>query len=445
MSPITLRYRSTRAGLRAGIVYLLVFTVGPALAIDPNDQEPISYSTAEVGDPISKLQQRIDAGELKLQFDQKHGFLTAVLKELGISPSSQMLVFSKTSFQNRLITPERPRAVYFNDDTYVGWVQGGDVVEISTVDPNQGAIFYSLKQRNREKTQFTRHTHECLQCHSSSLTQGVPGHLIRSVYPDHKGFPILSAGTFRTDQTSPMTERWGGWYVTGQHGKQHHMGNAILDENDSPESLDKTAGANVEDLSKLIDTAPYLTKHSDIVALMVLEHQTQMHNHLTVANYESRRAVFHSRVINRMLDRPEDELSPSGKRRIQNASERLVRYMLFVDEAKLTDSIRGTSTFAKDFTAQGPTDSEGRSLRTLDLSRRLFKYPCSYLIYSKSFDALPPLAKEQVYLRLHEILTGSDMSSAFEHLSKEDRDNIRGILLSTKPDLAAFWKQLSLK
>jgi len=438
-----LRVASVASMALSTVLTVLVFS-GRTLAVDPIDTEPINYSSGSVNDAVSQLQQRIDAGQAKLTYDKRLGYLPAVLKQLGISATSQTLVFSKTSFQQRHISPQRPRALYFNDEAYVGWVRGATKLEISAVDPQKGAVFYTISQRDPQQARFVRHTHECLQCHTSSLTQGVPGHLVRSVYPDAKGYPILGAGTFRTDHTSPLDERWGGWYVTGQHGGQRHMGNVLLEDEEHPESLPKDAGANVVDLEEFCDTSSYLSPHSDIVALMVLEHQTQMHNRITAANYATRRAQFHSRIMNSMLERPADELSESALRRIRSASERLVRYMLFVDEATLTDPISGTSGFAEEFVAPGPFDAQGRSLRTLDLQGRLFRYPCSYLIYSAAFDALPPVAKEQVYRRLHEILTGSEQSEDFGHLSPEDRRALLEILTSTKPELVVVWKQLGL-
>lgn len=423
---------------------ILVMSPAQAAAVDPIDIEPINYSSDTVSDRVSLLQQQIDAGQVKLTYDKRHGYLPGVLKHLGIPKSSQTLVFSKTSFQQRQISPERPRALYFNDDAYVGWVQGGDVVEISAVDPQKGAVFYSLPQQVAPQTQFVRHTHECLQCHTSSLTQGVPGHLVRSVFPDAKGYPVLKAGTFRTNHASPLSERWGGWYVTGNHGRQRHMGNVLLENEEDRDSLDREAGANVVDLAKFFSTTRYLSPHSDIVALMVLEHQVQMHNLITAANYATRQAQYHSRFMNSMLDRPADELSDSATRQIQGATERLVRYMLFVDETTITDSISGTSGFAEEFVAKGPFDDRGRSLRTLDLQDRLFQYPCSYLIYSDAFDGLPLVAKQHIYRRLHEILSGSDDSEYFIHLSKDDRRAILEILTQTKPELVTVWKDLGL-
>jgi len=400
-------------------------------------REPINYGKGPSNDPVARLQKRIDAGEVALKFDDKHGYLASVLEALHVPIASQVLVFSKTSFQQRRISPDRPRAVYFNDNDYVGWVQRGDVVELSTVDPQQGAVFYSLKQKPQQVPHFTRHIYECLQCHASSLTAGVPGHLVRSVYPDSQGHPILSAGSYVTDPTSPLTQRWGGWYVSGTHGRQRHMGNAVMDEDD--DTMDMEKGANVTDLGVLFPTGPYLTPHSDLVALMVLEHQTQMHNALTSANYESRLAMYDAKVINGMLGRQADYLSDSTRRRLDRAAERLIKALLLVGEVELTEPVAGTSGFSVEFVEQGPWDNQWRSLREFDLQHRLFKYPCSYLIYSEAFDGLPRLLRERVYARLNEILTGRDASATYAHLSTADRTAIREILRDTKPELARYW------
>lgn len=406
----------------------------------PIEIEPINYLTAPVDDPIARLQKKIDAGEVSLGFDAKRGYLPAVLDALKIPISSQTLVFSKTSFQHAKISRTRPRALYFRDDAYVGWVRGGDVLEFSVVDPKQGAIFYLLDQEEGEKPIFRRQTHECLQCHVSPRTQDVPGHFVRSVVPDRTGSPIYNAGTFVTGHESPLKERWGGWYVTGTHGAQVHMGNVTAthsddDRRDAPSRLDPKAGANLRDLSDRLDTKPYLTGHSDVVALMVLEHQTQMHNFLTHAGYQTRLATYQQDGMNASFHEPAGTISDGTRRRIESAAEKVVRHLLFVDEAVLTDPVVGSSTFAADFAKLGPRDSKGRSLRDFDLTRRMFKYPCSYLIYSESFDALPTMAKNHVYKRLGEILTGRDTSREFAHLSREDRAAILEILRDTKPGL----------
>jgi hypothetical protein len=400
------------------------------------ERPPIDYH-GPTSDPVAQLQARLDAGEASLDYDDEHGYLPAVLRLLAIPEASQTLVASKTSFQLRRISPRTPRALYFNDEAYVGWVQDGDVVEVSSVDPRQGAIFYTLSQERSASPRFVRDRGQCLTCHASSRTQGVPGHLVRSVFLDPGGQPQLGSGTFTTDHRSPFAERWGGWYVTGTHGAMRHMGNALSLDRDHPEQIDREAGANVTDLSALLDTAPYRQPTSDIVALMVLEHQTQMHNLLTLAGYEARSAAHHDGIMNEVLHRPGGYQSESTERRIASVGDKLLGYLLFCDEFRLTSPVAGTSPFAESFAALGPRDSRGRSLRDFDLDQRLFRYPCSYLIYTPAFDSLPDQVKRYITTRLDAILSGRDQSPEFAHLSPATRDAIREILRETKPALFA--------
>jgi hypothetical protein len=411
--------------------------VGPAAAQTDFERPPIDYHNTPTQDAVARLQSRIDAGEVTLDWDEQHGYLPAVLQFLDVPVSSQMLVFSKTSLQLRRINPTHPRAVYFSDDTYVGWVQHGDVVEISTVDPQQGAMFYTLAQEQTSSPRFVRDKGQCLTCHASSRTQGVPGHLVRSVFTARDGQPQLGSGTYTTDHRSPLDERWGGWYVTGTHGTMRHMGNVLSENKLYPEKINREAGANVTELSEYIDTTPYLEPTSDIVALMVLEHQSQMHNLLTLASYETRMATHYDGIMNEALGRPADYQSESTQRRIASAGDRLLRYLLFCEEFPLTAPVEGVSEFPASFVARGPHDRQGRSLRDLDLQQRLFKYPCSYLIFSPAFEALPGPMKSYVTGRLRAILDGRDPSPEFAHLSASDRRVIREILTDTKPALLA--------
>lgn len=403
------------------------------------ENQAIRYSTSSPSESIARLQQAMDAGGIRLQFDAKGGYLRSVLRALNIPLASQSLVFSRTSFQRQLISPQRPRALYFNHDVYVGWVPGGRVLEIASVDPNLGVVFYTLNQERTAHPTFERQTQTCLQCHDSpSVTGGVPGLIMRSVYPDAHGEPIASAGTFLTSDSSALRERWGGWYVTGTHGSQVHMGNLIAEPAFDGVRPDLARGANLTDLRTRIDTRPYLSEHSDIVALMVLEHQNHLHNLMTRASYHTRMALHFDQVRNQELGRPADYAPESTIRLVRDVAEPLVRAMLFVDEAALTEPVSGTTAFAREFADGGPRSRSGRSLLELDLKRRLFRHPCSYVIYSASFDALPALTKHYVYRRLGDVLSGADTSGAFAHLSAADRSAIRNILLETKPDFAAW-------
>jgi hypothetical protein len=400
------------------------------------ERPPIDYLHATADDPVARLQKRLDSGELELRYDGARGYVPAVLEALGIPVSSQVLVFSRTSFQRSRIGPETPRGVYFNDDTYIGFVRGGEVLEVATIDPALGAVFYVLEQDRSTAPRFQRKTHDCLSCHASGRTQDVPGLLVRSVFPDPKGNPLFNAGGFTTDVTSPLQERWGGWYVTGTHGSQTHMGNAVVRDPKYPEQLDQSRSRNVTDLSDRFDTSVYPAPDSDIVALMVLEHQTQMHNAFTWASYEVRRALHYQAGINEAFHEPPDKMLESTNRRIDNAAERVVRHLLFSGEAPLREPIAGTSAFSTEFPNRGRRDPEGRSLRDFDLKTRLFRFPCSYLIESEAFDALPTILKLRIGLRLEFILDGSTgPPRGYEHLSATDRTAIRDLIAFLKPEL----------
>jgi hypothetical protein len=419
----------------------LCVIASPVVAqIDGFEKPPINYKTAQADNVVTELQKRLDAGQAKLKFADDHGYLPALLKELNVPLSSQVLVFSKTSFQRERITPKTPRALYFNDDVYIGFCLRGDVLEVSAVDTKLGTAFYTLDQIDDPKPEFLRQRDNCLVCHASTATGGAPGHLVRSVFSDRYGMPILSAGTFRIDHTSPFKERWGGWYVTGTHGQQTHMGNWVVENKKDPEAEGNAKGQNVTDLRSRFTVANYLTPHSDIVALLVLEHQVECHNRIARALITTRQALHYQDTLNKELGEPADKKWDSVTRRIDSAADQLVKYLLFSGEAKLEAPVAGTSGFAKEFAARGPFDKQGRSLRQFDLDTRLFKYPCSYLVYSKGFAALPKEVKDVVLRRLHEVLTGKDTSEAFAHLSAADRKAVLEILRDTLPDLPEYWK-----
>jgi hypothetical protein len=433
----TRTFRLTCVGVALGLV--LGSTAARAGGSD-YDQPPIRYSTGPADNPVSRLQARLDAGAVKLDFDARRGYLDGVLKQLGLPASSQTLVFSKTSLQRERISPDNPRALYFNDDTYVGWVRGGEVVELATADPKLGVVFYTLDQRRSEAPKFVRQTDNCLQCHSGSMTRDVPGLMLRSVRCDPTGQPILAAGTTRVTPETPFADRWGGWYVTGTSGSQFHHGNVTAKDRDDTGPLDLSRGSNVTGLAGRFDAGGYITPHSDLAALMVLEHQAEGHNLIARANYLTRLALRDEAAMNEATGQASDERSESTERRIRSAGEPLVKHLLFSGEAPLTGRVAGTSTFEKDFAARGPQDRRGRSLREFDLERRLFRHPCSYLIYSADFDGLPDPVKQYVYRRLWQVLTGRDADPEFARLSEADQTAVYDILLDTKPGLPDYWK-----
>jgi hypothetical protein len=400
-----------------------------ALQASAYDAPPVRYGSTAPSDPVAKL-------HVPLAHDDDFGYLKSFLAALDIPVSSQTLVFSKTSFQLRRISPRSPRAIYFNDDVYVGYVRGGDVLEVSGVDPQLGAVFYTLDQKAVASPRPVRQTDACLQCHDSrGMSLGVPGHVVRSVYPSGDGTPRLNLGTFRTTYKSPFAERWGGWYVTGEHGTMRHLGNVTYPEEPDVERLVER-GANVTDLADRVDVEAYLAPTSDIVALMVLEHQTFVHNLITRANHETRVAMVQCEDINRLCGDPPGTLTDGTRSRIRANGEPLVEALFFAEEAPLTAKVRGTSGFAEAFEKRGP-------LRRFDLQRRLFALPCSYMIYSKAFAGLPAVAKSYVSERMRDILLGRDASKAYAHLSAADRAEIFRILRDTLPDFTRDWNVLT--
>jgi hypothetical protein len=413
----------------------------------PYSDPPINYRSDDLNDPVAKLQRQLDDHKASLEYEPEHGYLKSVLNLLQVPIDSQTLVFSKTSFQYPKISPEHPRALYFNDDVYVGSVHEGKAVEIVSFDPKQGAIFYLLDERKVERPAFQRAELDCTQCHIAAGTRGIPGVLLRSVYATPTGTLVPGARSFITDQESPLSERWGGWYVTGALAGQATLGNAVVgDAAGSIATPQDAAPTKLLALPTQFEPSSYLVPSSDVVAHLVLAHQTQMHNLITLTNYKTRLALYAQaqRFANAGTS-AETTLSENSRQQFERPAEQLLRYLLFANEAPLpgTDRQRiiGASPFAQAFSARGVRDSKGRSLRDFDLGTRIFRYPCSYLIYSDAFDTLPEPAKGYVYHRLLDILRGQDQSQDFARLTPESRRAILEILLATKPGLPDEWRE----
>jgi hypothetical protein len=412
----------------------------------PIDHDAIRYTLGPVDDGISRLQQRIDSGAVRLKYEDESGYLRSVLNELDVPLSSQVLVFSKTSFQAARIGPRSPRALYFKDNLAVGFVRTGDVLEFAVLDPKQGVVFYTLDQTRASHPQFARRD-VCLQCHLNSAAKGIPGLMVRSITPDINGKVVMSAGGLITDHRSPLKDRWGGWYVEGTSGKQAHMGNAVVQSsNEKLSSSDSTS--NITDLKSFFDSGAYLTPHSDIVALMTLEHQTQMENLMIRAGWEARLVAYENGPHKEAAGEGEGNADAVGSEAaasevkqddVNTAVEELVEYMLFSGETKLIDPVKGVSGFAEEFQKAGIRDAKGRSLRDFDLTTRLFRYPCSFMIYTEAFDGMPAVVKERVYQRLFDVLSGKDNSLKFSNLTAADKKAILEILIATKKDLPGYF------
>jgi hypothetical protein len=392
--------------------------------VSPN-HPAIQYSTRETTDVVAALNRRIQAAQVQLAFDGPRGYLKSVLDALDVPVASQTLVFSETSLQYEHINAANPRALYFNDQLAVGWVKGADSLEVAAQDPQQGVVFYTLDQKPASKPQFAR-SQRCLECHQSTFTGNVPGTVVMSMLPLSDDQNDYARGWY-VDHRTPIEERWGGWYVTGAKVPRTHLGNVPVHHVER--SYTRLAVApTLTSLSGKFDTTAYLSPHSDVVALLVLNHQVHMTNLLTRLGWEAR-----------IADRPGAPVHP----RVRETARELVDYLLFIDEAPLPSAVSGASGFAEQFPAAGPRDKTGRSLRQLDLERRLFRYPCSYMIYTPAFDALPLAAREAVYARMWEVLSGRDKDKSYDRLSGADRQAIVEILRDTKTGLPDYFVPLT--
>ncbi len=375
--------------------------------------EYFNYLKHPAQDPVAHLKQQLEDGKAQLRFDAVNGYLPSVLEALLVPAESQLSVFSKTSLQIDRIEPSNPRTIFFNDSVAVAWVRGG-FMELAALDPSEGVHFYTLEQQHVAHPSFVRRD-DCLRCHRSDMSLGVPGYIVRSFFTLPDGRPELILGGFATDDRSPFEERWGGWYVTGSIEHAHHMGNAVLADPDNPDSL-----------TALHDPGAA----SDIVALLVFDHQMHMANLITRVGWEVRCALY-------------DRMPPHEfKTLLRQSAEELVDYLLFIDEAPLPGPVHTSGAFAQNFAdrfaTRGPRDSRGRSLRDFDLKTRLFRYPCSYMIYSAAFASLPAPAKAAIYERIWQVLLGRVHDHRYARLSPADRAAIIEILRETQPDFARW-------
>ena len=360
-----------------------------------SEDPAIRYSTAPLNNVVVDTNRKLQEGTLQLTFEGRGGFLRSALDALQIPVDSQLLVFSRDSLQGSLVNEQNPRSLFFNDRVALGWVRDGEFIEVAAHDESAGVVFYTLEQRGgatNRSPQFMR-AFRCLGCHATGDTLGVPGLLMFSTtqYDQGPGVPR------RIDHSDSLSRRFGGWFVTGSAGSAPHMGNEVA-------ALAGRASRELVSAEGLFDRDGYPALSSDIVAHLVFTHQTGMTNLLT-------RASFEARAADPSLHPPFTSNPEEGARvaaMMSGIASEVVDYLLFIDETKLTSRVRGGSGFAERFSTIGPRDRKGRSLYELDLNRRLMKYPCSYLIYSPAFDALPPGAKAPIYKRLWDVLSGQE-------------------------------------
>jgi hypothetical protein len=399
----------------------LVSVVGGILALAAGPDQG-----AVATDPVRQLRNKVNAGSVTLKFEGKQGYLRSVLRELDIDPSSQVLVFSKTSLQTNYIEPKNPRAIYFNDTTYVAYIPGAPFMEILSVDPKQGPRSYTIQNRSADQAPFANQEGGCAQCHGALMATQAPTLFAQSATVDEVGHPRMGGLGYTLSPRLPISKRWGGWYVTGDHGKLRHMGNEIAVGTDASHRIDTERGANVKSLARYFDTSKHLTPHSDVVALMVLENQMDVSNTISDAVVRTSTLLKKGLTTAEMVAELNDECEP------------VVQSLFGSNEAPITSPIIGTSGFIEYYSKQGPRDSNGRSLSELDMTKRIQKYPFNRLVYSASFGSLPDVARDRIFSRVEQILSGNDKTEAFSHLSAADRKAVREILIDTLPSFAAF-------
>lgn len=418
--------RQKALGLVAALTFALAGCEREADTVEANlpyaDEYPsIGYASAHPEGRLGRFADAVDDGDLRLAWNEDRGYLDSVLDALQIDTSSQVLVYSRTSVQVGGITPQTPRAIYFNDDTYVAWIPAARTLELASYDPQLGPVFYRVMQDPTVAQTTPRQFGTCLRCHDTySLSGGgVPRFLLGSGYTGSDGELVSHEAWILTTQGTPFKNRWGGWYVTGHHGNAVHLGNIVVQNPEDLQDLESLRVGNIDDLSGLFDTSKYLRPTSDIVALLVIEHQVEVQNLISRLLFESGSA---------------DSPAPEG---LAEHIDALVQAMLMLDEAELPAPVEGGSGFAEHFETQGPFDSSGRSLRQLDLKTRLFRYPLSYLIYSDAFAALRPDVKKAVLARIETVLKATPEQDGYTRLSTQDRKAITGILAETLPDFSS--------
>jgi hypothetical protein len=344
----------------------------------PYKASPIDYFGTETTDAVNQLRSRIVRREVTIRARDSSGYLLDMLQALNVPLESQTLVFSRSSLQEHLIHPKNPRAIYFNDEVAVGYIPGAPVLEITAQDPQKGAIFYTVPQPDQSVPggAIVFHREErCLECHASTATMNVPGYLLRSFQVDEFGEREAQSEYAEVTHAVPYKSRWGGWYVTGQTKNLIHGGNLFGNDDAERHEKEPLFRGTMADLSSLVDLKNYPSKHSDIVALMVLEHQLRFYDLVTRVHYEHR----------------------LGMR--SDAEERLARYALLEDEAPMPGPAQGSTNFSWLYQSTGCRDRQGRSLRDLNLKTRLFENRLSPLVRSRAFQGLPNDVKSRLWDR----------------------------------------------
>jgi hypothetical protein len=305
----------------------------------------------------------------------------------------------------------------------VGFVPGSSTLEIGAMDPDLGPVFFDFAQSPQAEQPFKQETSRCLRCHDTySMTGGgVPRFMLQSVLAGTDGGIVSHEISEITDTSTPFARRFGGWYVTGTHGDMQTMANYVISSADMIRQPDFAKNGNQTSLDAYVNLDAYVRPTSDIVALLVLEHQVEVQNAITRLNYDSRMLL--------------DANPQAGDAELDPLIRPLLDSLFMAHEAVLTDKVEGTSGFREYFEQQGPRDAQGRSLRELDLESRTFRLPLSYLIYSDAIKALPDPVRTRLFAQVRAVLQQEDGAVEYPHINADQRAAIVGILQSTLPEL----------
>lgn len=386
-----------------------------------NFRSPIhSYLHQTPRDPFSKFVKKIEKGDIELNFNSEKEYLLSLFEELNISPFSQLLVYSTTSLQLSRISPSNPRAIYFNDDIYLGYVPGGQV-ELIGIDPELGAIPYifNLPIKDDLKHPSIYRSKRCMKCHASEETKGVPGLLLSSVIPGPGGGTIDAFRRGIFGHSVPYEERFGGWHISGDHPFSNSWANYT--------------GIMQDGIIKKIPNPPgkyfswnkYPTQQSDAIPHLILEHQVGFSNLCISITYRLRQ--INNQGSNKNAT---DEYSKI----IKNETDKLLSYILFQKEAKLPKNrLSLDSQFIEDFKNNRNSTAQSKLLRELNLKDRLFQLRCSYMIFSNSFQGLPSEIKKQLLEKLRFILLcdKKNLPEEYSYFNDEERLKIHSILVKS--------------
>ena len=384
------------------------------------DEHPaIQYLARPTTDRVAVLKKSLAQNPDALPRDPSTGYLTGVLKALGVPKESQLLVFSKTGVQSSYTSPGKPRALYFDQSVAIGYNPGAPLLELAVHDPQQGVVFYTIDQK-ADTPVVTRRT-SCLSCHVSATTLGVPGMIARSNTVAEDGTLVPQTGSQNVSHQTPHPDRWGGWFVTSEgaappYAQMAHRGNITFSGRGNTSNQ-----VFVDWLNASPQSLGYPLPSSDIVSLLVFDHQMHAINLLTRLNWESRVAAS------------DGEVNPAGGA-VRGLVNELADYLLFADEAPPLAPLTPPPAFAASLEARTPKDRHGRSFGQLDAVNRLLRYPCSFMVYSEAFDGLPKPVRAAVYSRMLDVLSGHEARAARVRVTPADSRAILEILKDTKPD-----------